>query len=96
MRGKSILQPNVTKKTKECYITGYKGLCELHHCYPGPNRKTSDVHGFWCYLTPETHRQVHDNPNEDIDLMLKMACQTLYERKHSREAFIKLIGRSYL
>lgn len=95
-RGKSILQPEVTRSTRKCYITERTDSIELHHIYPGKNRKTSDEQGFWVYLTAEMHRKVHENPNEDLDLFLKRLCQTRYEKTHNREDFLRLIGKSYL
>lgn len=97
-RKQSILQPNVTRKNKVCYVTGAVGWrLECHHVYSGnPNRRISDENGFWVYLTPEIHRQVHDDTNEKIDKQLKIACQIMYERTGTREDFRKLIGKSYL
>jgi hypothetical protein len=31
-----------------------------------------------------------------VDLLLKRLCQVVYEKDHSREDFMKLIGRNYL
>ena len=95
-RGKSILQPDVTRSTRKCYITERTDNIELHHIYPGKNRKTSDERGFWVYLTAEMHRKVHDNPNEDLDLFFKRLCQRKYEDTNTREYFLAKIGKSYL
>lgn len=95
-RGKSILQPDITRSTRKCYITERTDNIELHHIYPGKNRKTSDEQGFWVCLTAEMHRKVHDNPNKDLDLFIKRLCQRKYEETHTREGFLKLIGKSYL
>lgn len=99
-RGKSILQPDVTRKNKVCYITGATGKhLECHHIYGGnPNRQISDENGFWVYLTPQLHRKAHEDTKEEesIGLQLKKACQVVYERTGTREDFRKLIGKSYL
>lgn len=91
---KSILQTE-----RECYITGSTGELHRHHIYHGTgNRQVSEDNGFWVYLTPELHNMskygVHYN--DDFDLYLKRKCQREYEKTHSRQDFIKLIGRSYL
>ncbi|WP_458397439.1 hypothetical protein [Anaerotignum sp.] len=93
----SILQG----KEKHCYITG-AAFCPLekHHIYFGPGlRKISDKHGFWVWLTPEFHRGtngVHGKNGHTLDLMLKQEVQKAYEEKHGHEAWMKLVGRSYL
>ena len=52
------------------------------------------------YLAPWLHNQsnegVHGKNGHELDLMLKRHCQMAYEKTHSREEFIKLIGRNYL
>lgn len=91
---KSILQ-----KDKECWFCGRTDGLELHHIYPGTaNRQVSDKNGFTVYLCRRHHtgsnQSVHLNRN--MGLTLKCACQSKYEEKHTREEFIKLIGKSYL
>lgn len=94
---KSILQKN-----KECYIC--KSLyVEDHHIYFGPNRKISEKYGFKVWLCNLHHTgsisgiskyAVHFN--RAMNLRLKKECQTKYEEEHTRDEFIKLIGKSYL
>lgn len=101
-RGKSILQPELTKRTRKCFITGRTDNIQCHHIWGGANRKISDRMGFWVYLTQGLHNgndpgAVHNNPGQGYDLMLKQLCQRAWEGEgHSREDFIKLIGKSYL
>jgi hypothetical protein len=98
-RKQSILQPNVTRKNKVCYVTGAVGWrLECHHIYPGnPNRRISDENGFWIYILPELHREINDNPNEGLDDRLKKECQAIYESMgNTRDDFRKLIGKSWL
>lgn len=100
-RGRSILQPDMTRSTRKCYLTGRTDNLQLHHCFPGKNRKISDEYGFWVYLTADLHngndpRAVHNDPNGELDAWLKRLCQLIYEKTHSREEFIALIGKSYL
>lgn len=92
-RGESILQ-----KEKKCYITGRTDNLHCHHIYFGSNRRTSDLCGFWVWLTGEWHNQspygVHFN--HGLDIYLKQECQRVFEEKHSRKEFMYLIGRNYL
>lgn len=93
---KSILQSE-----KECYITGQRNNLHKHHIYFGnPGRKISEDNGFWCYLAGRLHNQsqhgVHGRDGHELDLMLKRHCQMAYEKTHSREEFMQLIGRNYL
>ncbi len=93
---KSILQSE-----KECYITHCTTNLHKHHIYPGvANRKISEQNGFWVWLRYDWHNGaeygVHGRDGHELDLRLKRECQAKFEKTHSREEFIKLIGRSYL
>lgn len=105
---KSILQP----KDGTCYICSrvhwdYKQkLTEEHHIFYGTaNRRISEAEGFKVDLCQRHHRYacgnspeaIHDNPTgRSLDLWLKQQAQRKYEETHTRDQFIKLIGRSYL
>lgn len=91
---KSILQ-----EKKECFICKTKDNLHLHHIYFGKNRTISDKNGFTCYLCYNHHEGtngVHGKLGHDLDMYLKRTCQEVFERTHSREEFLKLIGKSYL
>ena len=93
---KSILQTE-----KECYITGQTNNLHKHHIYFGnPWRRISEENGFWVYLAGYLHNQsnqgVHGKDGKELDLMLKRHCQMKYEETHSREEFMRLIGKNYL
>lgn len=93
---KSILQ-----NKKECFITHSTENLHKHHIFFGnANRKISEQNGFWVYLRYDYHNGsdygVHGKNGHDLDIALKQKCQGRFEEKHSREDFIKLIGRSYL
>ena len=92
---KSILQSE-----KKCFITGSTTGLQRHHIYGASNRNISDKNGFWVWLRHDYH--IADSPNKTphncrmTDLCLKEMCQREYEKAHSREEFIALIGRNYL
>ena len=92
---KSILQDE-----QKCYITGQTNNVHYHHIYRGVNRSISDEHGFGVYLCARLHNAsddgVHGKNGHELDMMLKRHCQMAYEKEHSREEFMALIGRNYL
>ena len=92
---KSILQ-----NKKESYISGNTYNLEEHHIFFGTaNRKVSEKNGLKVWLTSEEHRGtygVHGKLGRYLDIRLKQDAQKKYEETHTREEFIKLIGKSYL
>ena len=92
---KSILQDK-----KESYISGSTYNLEEHHIFFGTaNRKVSEKIGFKVWLTAGEHRGtdgVHGKNGRQLDIKLKKIAQRKYEETHTREEFIKLIGKSYL
>lgn len=69
-----------------------------HHIYGGPNRDISEAEGLKVYLCIAHHtdgpQAVHNN--HDNMLILQQDGQRAYERSHTREEFIALIGKNYL
>lgn len=93
---KSILQDE-----KVCYITGNTDNLHKHHIFFGHGlRQISEEHGFWVYISWWLHNGsnegVHGKNGHDLDLMLKETAQRIFEKTHSREEFMKLIGKNYL
>lgn len=85
---------------------GYVGACvvcgfvptDLHHVFSGTaNRKKSDKYGLTINLCRKHHREMHDKPNQGLDLFWKQEAQHYYEAHiGTREDFIKDFGRSWL
>ena len=69
-----------------------------HHIYGGPNRSVSEAEGLKVYLCLEHHTigpcAVHNN--QEYMRLLQRDAQRAYECNHTREEFMKLIGRNYL
>lgn len=70
-----------------------------HHIYDGnPNRAISEAEGLKVYLCLSHHlngsEAVHNN-SKNMRL-LQQEGQEAYERTHSREEFMELVGRNYL
>lgn len=97
---------SILQDRKECYLfrkvhgQSVVNKLEKHHIYAGKNRKASDVHGFWVWLSPIMHREsnqaVHGRDGAAYDRMLKEDCQREYEKTHTREEFMSIIGKNYL
>jgi len=95
--GKIAEMKSIMQLKKECYFCHTTKDLHLHHIYGGGNRKISERHGFVVYLCFKHHtgdEGVHRFP--EALKALKQICQRTYEEKHSREKFIRLIGKSYL
>lgn len=89
---KSILQAK-----KECFICKRTDGLHLHHCLTGKNRKTSDKHGFTVYLCVNHHTGDEGVHKDETALrVFKTLCQKEFEKTHTREEFLKIIGRNYL
>lgn len=92
---KSIL----TDKLDTCYFCGAPKQC-IHHVYGGFGRRMiSDREGFTVPLCNSCHTMSNHavHQNKMADTLLKRRCQEQYEAQgHSREEFIKLVGRNYL
>lgn len=77
-----------------------EGICEFcgnysrhldpHEVYGGSNRKRSIQHKFVKLICPKCHS------NETIINQLRIDTQKEYEKTHTEEEFIKLIGKNYL
>ena len=89
----SILQPE-----KECFITHRTWGLHKHHIFGGPNRQISEKNGFFIWLIPQLHNMSDEGIhfNKEFDLRVKRLCQAEYEKTHTRDEFMALIGRNYL
>ena len=90
---KSILQSE-----KICFFCNSMSWLEEHHIYGGANRKISERQGFKVYLCHHCHNEPPNGVhfNEKRNRQLKKICQQKYEETHTREDFLRLIGRNYI
>lgn len=80
-----------TKDMDHCYYCRrYSDNLDKHEVYGGSNRIRSIKNGLVVPLCRECHS------NEKIITSLRIKCQKIYEKEHSREEFIKLIGKNYI
>ena len=66
----------------------------IHEIYKGANRQVSIRNGFCVPLCNGCHARTEN----EIDFLrsLQVECQKTYEKNHTREEFLKLIGRNFL
>lgn len=80
----------LTKSGKCEYCGKVCKKLDPHEVYGGSNRKRSIVNNFVKLLCRECHS------NKDVIKQLRIDTQKEYEKNHTREEFITLIGKSYL
>jgi hypothetical protein len=76
-----------------CLHCGRRGVTQIHHIYYGSYRNRAEKADFVIELCPECHALMHNTPLGD---KLKRSFQQKYEETHSREEFLKKMGRSWL
>lgn len=78
-------------KSGICEVCGnYSKQLDPHEVYGGSNRKRSIKHKFVKLICRKCHG------NEDIIKQLRIDTQKEYMKTHTKEEFIKLIGKSYI
>lgn len=84
-RDKGLIKSGVCE-----YCGKYSDRLDPHEVYGGSNRKRSIKYKFVKLICPKCHS------SEDVIKQLRIDTQKEYERTHTKEEFIKLIGKSYL
>lgn len=82
----------LTEDLEHCFICG-QSPCDIHEIYCGAKRQVSMRNGFCIPLCRVHHVLIQEYWAGD--LALRELCQQVYEETHTREEFIKLIGRNY-
>lgn len=99
---KSIMQKKGSKVCMLCMLLEHNlnphNYLEEHHVFCGVNRRNSESYGLKVYLCEKHHtygeNAVHQN--KEVDLMLRRLGQQAFERKHTREEFMRIFGKNYL
>lgn len=81
---------NLTKSGICEYCGNYSKRLDPHEIYGGSNRKRSIKQQFVKLICPRCHS------NEEIINQLRIDTQKEFEKKRTREEFIKIIGKSYI
>lgn len=83
---------------RSCYICGRTDRVERHHVYGGANRRKSEKHGMVVDLCHWHHNEppmgVHHNHKRNM--ALKREFQERFEKRHTRDEFRAIFGKSYL
>jgi hypothetical protein len=83
----------LTDNLEVCYIC-QRPYVDIHEIYGGRNRQVSMINGFCVPLCRHHHQIVETNAYADF--YFKEICQTEFEKTHTREEFMKIIGKNYL
>lgn len=89
---------SILNNLDKCFFCGRPAEC-IHEVYFGSaNRQISIENGFCVGLCHKEHNMSNNSVhyNRNMNLELKRVYQKEYEKDHTREEFIKLIGKSYL
>jgi len=89
---------SILQYKKQCYVCGTVYGLHCHHIYGGANRKNSEANGFKVWLCGKHHNLSNAGVhfNRQLDLQLKELCQRQFEETHSREEFMRIIGKNYI
>lgn len=90
---------SIIQSERECFVCKTKNNLHMHHIFYGTaNREVSERNGFKVYLCGYHHNLSNFGVHFDnkLDIALKRYAQQIYEQEHTREDFIKLVGKSYL
>ena len=83
----------LTNDFENCYLCDDKAD-HIHEVFAGGNRKMSMANGFCLPLCYTHHNIVQVNYTSGLEL--KKLMQRKYEENHTREEFIRLVGKSFL
>ena len=95
---------SILQQDRYCYLCDLldqkymaRGLQE-HHIFGGPNRTVSEAEGLKCWLCLKHHTQGPEAVHNNIQnaRILQQKAQQAYEKTHTREEFVRLIGRNYM
>lgn len=89
---------SILNNLDKCFFCGRPAEC-IHEVYFGTaNRRISIENGFCAGLCHREHNLSNKSVHKDreMDLKLKRAYQKEYMKTHTKEEFIRLIGKSYI
>lgn len=89
---------SIIKNDRECYLCGKTVNLERHHIFAGnANRKISESLGLWVFLCHNCHTGKNGAQyNKEKNLRLKRYAQRAFEQTHTRDEWMKCIGKNYL
>ena len=90
---KSRTNSIITKNLNNCFICG-RPKDDIHEIFGGANRQRSMIYGLYIPLCRWCHSRIHNN--SDLMDMLHRKAQLEFEKNHTRDEFIQIIGKNYL
>lgn len=93
------MSKSIIQNEKECYICKTVYGLHCHHIFFGTgNRQVSEKNGLKVWLCGRHHNLSKEGVhfNRELDIKLKQIAQKKFEETHTREEFLKLVGRNYL
>lgn len=95
------MSASIMQSQKRCYITHSTVRLHKHHIFEGTaNRAKSEAYGCWVWLREDLHNMseigVHGRNGQNLDRMLKQACQREFEKRYGHEKFMQVFGKSYI
>ncbi len=93
-----MTRPVLQTRPGICYICRKRGITQVHHIFYGPLRGMSDENGLIAHLCMDCHMNAPHAVHRciDTDLKLRQRCQRAFERSHTRDEFVSLVGKNYL
>lgn len=81
-----------------CLVCGATKDLHRHHIFYGCNRAASEKYNLTCYLCARHHNMSDEGVHfkSDLDMAIKQCAQAVFEKEHSHEEFMAIIGRNYL
>ncbi len=82
-----------------CYLSNRTDHLDRHHIINGTKqlKRFSDQHGLWVYLNHDVHMALHQTAEgAEWERSLKAEAQTVYEKTHSHESWMKAVRKNYL
>ena len=89
---------SIIQKERRCLVCHATAGLHRHHVFYGPRREASERNGLTVRLCGRHHNLSAQGVHFDhgLDMEIKALGQRAFEEGHSREEFVRLMGRSYL
>lgn len=77
-----------------CQVCHKYADTQIHHIFPGIHRRRSDENDFVMEVCPSCHNDLHQHPLKMLPYQIE--CQRKYEKKNGHEAWMELMGKSWI
>lgn len=92
------MKESILTGAERCYFCGKTVGLERHHVFAGvANRRIADRLGMWVNCCHECHTGKNGVQYDPVkNRQLKADAQRAFERTHTREEWMRIIGKNYL